>query len=141
MNRRDLLRNIAAGSVTLFVVPAAFTSCAKDDPEPDVDPNADPNALTIDLSDDKYSSLIPDGGFYIEQNVIVINTGDGFIALSSVCTHQGCRVSYNHDNGNLPCPCHNSVFSTTGSVLEGPAGSPLKKYDLTQDGDILTIAL
>jgi cytochrome b6-f complex iron-sulfur subunit len=141
MNRRDLIRNIAAGSVTLFVVPAAITSCAKDDPDPDVDPNADPDTLSIDLTDDKYSSLLSDGGFYIEENVIVINNGDGFIALSSVCTHNGCRVGYNHADGNLPCPCHGSIFSTTGSVLEGPAETALKKYDVTQEGDNLIIAL
>ena len=141
MNRRDLIRNIAAGSVTLFVAPAVLTSCGKEDPEPDPNPNPDPDVLTIDLTDTKYSSLESSGGFYIEEHVIVINTGDGFIALSSVCTHQGCPVGYNHGDGNLPCPCHGSVFSTSGSVLEGPAETPLEKYDVAQDGDILTIVL
>jgi len=141
MNRRDLIKNIAAGSVTLFVAPAVLSSCGKDDPDPDPNPNPDPDELTIDLNDSKYSSLGAAGGFYIEEQVIVINTGDGFIALSSVCTHEGCAVSYNHGNGNLPCPCHGSVFSTTGSVLEGPASSALKKYEVVQEGDILTIVL
>jgi cytochrome b6-f complex iron-sulfur subunit len=141
MNRRELIRNLASGSLTLFVVPAFLTSCAKDDPDPDPDPNPDPGVLTIDLTDPKYSSLGPAGGFYIEKQVIVINTGDGFIALSSVCTHQGCAVSYSHSNGNLPCPCHGSIFSTTGSVVKGPANSPLAKYDVAQQGDILTITI
>ncbi|TFH26329.1 MAG: Rieske (2Fe-2S) protein [Bacteroidia bacterium] len=139
MNRRELIRNLATGSVALFVVPAVLTSCAKDDPDPDPNPNPNPGVLTIDLTNAKYGSLVPDGGFYVDQGVIVINTGDGFIALSSVCTHQGCRVSYNHGNGNLPCPCHGSIFSTTGSVLHGPANSPLAKYVVVQEGDILTI--
>lgn len=141
MNRRDLIKNIAAGSVTLFVAPAVLSSCGKDDPDPDPNPDPDPDELIIDLNDSKYDSLGAAGGFYIAEQVIVINTGDGFIALSSVCTHEGCAVSYNHGNGNLPCPCHGSVFSTTGSVLEGPAGSPLKKYDVAMEGDILTIVL
>ena len=137
MNRRELIRNLASGSVTLFVAPAVLTSCAKDDPDPD--PNPNPGTLTIDLTNSKYSSLGSAGGFYVETGVIVINTGDGFIALSSVCTHQGCQVAYNHGNGNLPCPCHGSIFSTTGSVLQGPAVSSLAKYEVTQEGDILTI--
>jgi len=123
------------------VAPAILTSCEKEDFEPEPDPNPDPDALSIDLTDGKYASLLATGGFYIESNVIVINTGDGYIALSSVCTHSGCRVSYNHGNGNLPCPCHGSIFSTAGSVIQGPANAPLAKYDVSQEGDILTIAL
>jgi len=139
MNRRELIRNIASGSVALYVVPVVITSCAKDDPDPD--PNPNPGVLTIDLTISKYSSLVSAGGFYVEDGVIVINTGDGFIALSSVCTHEGCQVAYNHGNSNLPCPCHGSVFSTTGSVLQGPAVSSLAKYEVIQEGDILTITL
>lgn len=140
MNRRELIRNIAAGTATVFIVPTVFTSCEKDEIDPD-DENGDPSdeTLTIDLNNDDYSSLGSDGGWVVVDNTIVINTGDGFIALSSVCTHEGCRVSYDHSETNLPCPCHGSVFSTAGSVLQGPASSPLKKYNVTVDGDILTI--
>jgi cytochrome b6-f complex iron-sulfur subunit len=140
MNRRELIRNIAAGTATVFIVPSFITSCQDDEPD---NGNGDPseNTLTIDLNDNNFSSLGSAGGSAVVDNIIVFNTGDGFIALSSVCTHQGCQVTYNHSTGNLPCPCHGSVFSTSGSVLEGPASSPLKKYNVTQEGDILTIDL
>lgn len=138
MNRIDFIKSIAAGTVTLFVVPAALTSCEKEVLDPD-NGNPDPDNLIIDLTSDTYSKLTSTGGYIIKDNIIVINTGDGFIALSSVCTHQGCAVSYDHDATNLPCPCHGSVFSTSGSVLNGPAGSPLKKFEVQQVGDILTI--
>lgn len=143
MNRRELIRQLAAGSVTLFVVPTFLTSCEKETIDPDANPNPDPDPdpLTIDLGDDKYSSLLPVGGSYVESGIIIFHTGDGYLALSSVCTHQGCQVGYDHGEGNLPCPCHGSIFSTTGSVLQGPAVSPLKKYTLTQEGDILTVVL
>jgi len=140
MNRRELIRNIAAGTVTLFVVPTAFTSCEDELPDPD-DNNPDDNILTIDLNDDKYSSLLSAGGFVKEGDLIIINTGDEYIALSNICTHQGCVVSYDSEDNNLPCPCHGSLYSISGSVLEGPAENPLKKYGLTQEGDILTITL
>jgi len=141
MNRRELIRNIAAGTATIFIVPAFITSCEKE--VPDADNNNDPNGniLTIDLNDDKYSNLGSAGGSVIEGNIIIFNTGDGYLALSSICTHQGCQVSYDHGGGNLPCPCHGSVFSTTGSVVNGPAETALKTYEIAQEGDVLTIAL
>jgi cytochrome b6-f complex iron-sulfur subunit len=140
MNRRELIRNIAAGTATVFIVPTFLTSCEDEQPDPD-NGNGDPNTLIIDLNDNNYSSLGSAGGSVVVDQIIVINTGDGFIALSSVCTHQGCQVAYNHSNGNLPCPCHGSIFSTSGSVLNGPASSPLEKYQISQEGDILTIDL
>ncbi|MFN2128323.1 MAG: ubiquinol-cytochrome c reductase iron-sulfur subunit [Anaerolineales bacterium] len=140
MNRRELIRNIAAGTATVFFVPSILTSCQKEELEPDGgNGNPSDNTLTIDLNDNNFSALTTAGGSQVVDNTIVINTGDEFIALSSVCTHQGCQVSYNHGNGNLPCPCHGSIFSTTGTVLNGPASSPLKKYNVAQEGDILTI--
>jgi len=134
------LKNVAAGTTTLMVVPAFLTSCEDDAPDPD--DNKDPdNELVIDLNDAKYSDLGTSGGFVIESSIIIINTGDGYLALSSVCTHNGCTVSYDHDAGNLPCPCHGSKFSTSGSVVNGPADSPLRRYDISQEGEVLTIAL
>ncbi len=144
MNRRELIRNIAAGTATVFIVPTVFTSCKDDEPEPDNgngNENPDKNTLTIDLNDNNFSSLGSAGGSVVVDDIIVINTGEAFIALSSVCTHQGCQVTYNHGNGNLPCPCHGSLFSTSGSVLNGPATSALKKYNVTREGDVLTIDL
>ena len=138
MNRRELIRNIAAGTATVFIVPTVLTSCQEDQMDPE-DPDA--NKLTIDLTSPNNSSLGSEGGSKVFENIIVINTGDGFIALSSVCTHQGCQVTYDHGSENLPCPCHGSIFSTSGAVLNGPASSPLKTYEVMQEGDILTINL
>jgi len=131
-----MLRNIALGTGTLFVLPTVMTSCEKDLVEPDIN---NENPLIIDLTDPKYSKLTSTGGSVIEALIIIINTGTGFIALSSVCTHKGCTVSYNAGNDNLPCPCHGSLYNTNGAVLNGPASSPLKKFSISQVGDVLTI--
>jgi cytochrome b6-f complex iron-sulfur subunit len=139
MNRRELIKNIAAGTATVFVVPTVITSCQEEEPDPGINP--DKNELNIDLTDGKYASLGALGGSVVEANIIIFNTGAGFLALSSVCTHNGCEIVYDHSNNNLPCPCHGSVFNTTGSVLNGPAETPLKKFELTQEGDVLTIPL
>jgi arsenite oxidase small subunit len=60
-----------------------------------------------------------------------------FVAYSAVCTHQGCMVAY--QNGELACPCHGSVFdpSKGGTVLYGPAPTPLPQIPIkVQNGGI-----
>ena len=131
-----MLRNIALGTGLLFVLPSVMTSCEKDLLEPDIN---NENPLIIDLTDPKYSNLVSTGGSLIEALVIIINTGTGFIALSSICTHRGCTVSFNARNDTLPCPCHGSLCNLNGAVLKGPSISPLKKFSISQEGDVLTI--
>ncbi len=136
MQRREfLIRSIQAGAAV--AVPVIYSSCSKDDDEDVLPPG---ESITIDLDSSQYSQLKNDGSSVVVQGVIVANTGnEEFVALSSVCTHQSCTISYNHATGNFPCPCHGSVFSGSGSVLQGPATSPVKRFTVTREGNVLTI--
>jgi Rieske Fe-S protein len=48
-------------------------------------------------------------------------------ALSPVCTHMGCVVSWNAGERSWDCPCHGSRFGIDGVVLNGPAVKDLQR--------------
>lgn len=140
MTRRDLIQKVLIGGTTLIVVPSALSSCSKDEDNPDNGGNGG-NTLTLDLKNPTYAALNNAGGSVVVQGIIVANTTAGYIALNVTCTHEGCSVSYSSTANNFPCPCHGSVFSVTGAVLNGPAATALKSYPVSKSGDILTITL
>ncbi len=138
MKRKEFLTRIGIGGSVLFISPIFFSSCGSDS---DDGLMPVPNGTTIDLSSSQYEDLNVVGGFVYVQNIIVIRTGDTqYTALSKICTHQQCTVDYNASTNQLPCPCHGSVFSIGGTVLEGPANSALKKFSVVKDGNMLTIS-
>jgi len=75
------------------------------------------------------------------QGFLVTRTaGDSFTALTSMCTHQQCAIT-GYSAPVFQCPCHGSQFSSSGSVVRGPAGAPLRQFATSFAGDVLTIAL
>jgi Rieske Fe-S protein len=49
------------------------------------------------------------------------------VAVSPVCSHLGCQVSWNRAERSWDCPCHGSRFSPDGEVLQGPAVHRLER--------------
>jgi cytochrome b6-f complex iron-sulfur subunit len=134
MERRQFLQRGIYASFVLAAAPTLFHSCKKyDEDEPDV------ASIQIDLNAANYTGLKTSGGFAYYENIIIANTGSGFIAMSKLCTHEGCTISYDHIASNLPCPCHGTVYSKSGEVLNGPAMIDLKIYAVSREEDILTI--
>ncbi len=87
---------------------------------------------TMETNND-LESLAKDEGKIIKENNKKIacykNEAGEIIKLSAVCTHLGCIVSWDKENKNWLCPCHESRFDINGKVLEGPAKKDLKRIN------------
>ena len=80
---------------------------------------------------------IPVGGGKIltDKKIVITEPQSGtFKAFTAVCTHQACLVD-TVSGGTINCPCHGSKFSiTNGSVVNGPAPSPLAPVNIEVQG-------
>ena len=54
----------------------------------------------------------------------------GVHAVSPVCTHMGCTVTWNTAETTWDCPCHGSRFNCDGEVIQGPAVKDLERKEV-----------
>ena len=85
---------------------------------------------------------VPVGGGVVltGRRLVVTQPAKGdFRAFTAVCTHRGCLVESVTDT--IDCPCHGSRFSIEdGTVVDGPAPSPLAAHRLVVRGDSIDLA-
>ncbi len=146
LQRRDFIKTIFLGVATSGLGTSRWSSLivaeahAEDVPFP-------AGQFSFRISD--YPPLSEDlGSISLEipgiPNILVTRLQSGeFVAVTSVCTHEGCSVNpYSSDFGGMHCPCHRSLFAPDGSVLNGPAQKPLYRFKLVYDGnDLITLDL
>jgi cytochrome b6-f complex iron-sulfur subunit len=71
---------------------------------------------------------------------ILLRAEDGsFKALSLVCTHLACTVSWNPGKREFYCPCHEGFFDAEGKVVSGPPPAPLERFKVEIRGDKVVI--
>lgn len=99
--------------------PSPASSPAAASSRPAATQAADAGPITDFASDRVY-----DG--FREQGFFVIRRDRQVFALSSVCTHKGCKVRAQADRSFL-CKCHGSKFTPDGNVLNGPARRDLPR--------------
>jgi len=137
LNRRDFLARSALAAAALVGV----EGCG----DGQIGPTAATlgTGLTIHLAD--FPGLATVGTLVdVGHARAVVRTGDtGFLGLSRICTHQGCEA--NVEQNQIHCPCHDSLFSSTGAVVHGPntgeSITPLPTVDVQYDSDAGTLTI
>ena len=141
MERRDFLHDISQATVAICAG-SLIAACSKSSDNNVPAPPGGGNALvTANLN----SELTSVGSSKISGSVIVIRTAAGnaaasFVALSLICTHQGCTVNYDSAASGFKCPCHGSEYNISGAVTQGPAPSALSKYTVKVTNNTLTVS-
>jgi nitrite reductase/ring-hydroxylating ferredoxin subunit len=138
LSRRGVLRGTAAGALAVPVLAA----CGGDGGSGDSGSGDGGSGGSAGDALGSTGDVPVDGGAVLpDQQVVLTQPGDGdFKAFTAVCTHQGCIVASVSD-GTINCDCHGSKFSIQdGSVVNGPATSPLEEIPITVDGDTITRA-
>jgi cytochrome b6-f complex iron-sulfur subunit len=148
MKRSEFIRSLgmSSGALMAFYCMGGLTACSseKGDPAPVKAPGTAKVDVSVDLNSADYNKLKTNGEFVIlkDQPIIVARKNDGtFVALAKECTHQGTTVTYQAANDRFNCPNHGSNFTATGSVINGPAASPLKQFktELNTSTNILRV--
>jgi cytochrome b6-f complex iron-sulfur subunit len=78
------------------------------------------------------------------KTINIINGPSGFVALSDVCPHLGCRVYWDGARNKFICPCHDGHFDAAGKPIAGPPadmGQPLLSYKVIEEGNLILLDL
>ena len=155
MERKDFIEQVGLSAASILIF-GCMQGCSKSDsPAPTTPPSNNNNPtnkidFTINITNNPYTRLSTAGGFYVDRttNIIIArmlnpsNPNEPFIAVSSLCTHQQVTLEYQASNNRFVCPSppgHGSLFSSTGTVVNGPAASVLKPYKTILSGNNLRI--
>lgn len=79
----------------------------------------------------------------LETETVIVGRGEGEVyAVSGICTHEYTELVDGELDGTcLTCPLHFACFDVRdGSVLEGPAESPLQVYEAREDGGAVWVS-
>jgi cytochrome b6-f complex iron-sulfur subunit len=74
----------------------------------------------------------------------VINEGGRYRALSRLCTHMGCALTFHRPQQAFVCPCHGAAFAMNGRQRFGPsyyrlALASLPEIDVRTQGDSVQV--
>ena len=75
------------------------------------------------------------------REAVLIEASDGLRAISTTCTHLGCRSLWQAEHNPFHCPCHDATFDADGNVVSGPPPRPLNRYEVVQQGEAIFVIM
>ncbi|PYG00653.1 Rieske Fe-S protein [Georgenia satyanarayanai] len=129
-SRRQVLTWAGAGAAALTL---AACSGEEDAPPPE------PGERLVSLDEVPVGESVSVRTSEGAEVVVTRVSEEEVVALSAVCTHQGCTVV--REAEDLSCPCHGSRFAVAdGAVLQGPAEEPLPRVEVrVESGAVVTV--
>ncbi len=76
-----------------------------------------------------------------KEILFIRNSETSVTALSALCTHKNCQLSYDPKEKHIACACHRSSFNLEGKPLGGPAKKPLANYHAKLSGERILFEL
>lgn len=153
-SRRQFVRSAACAACSAVVASACGTQDtvggggSPDEPIADVGRYPDGMRAATDPKD-TVMPLCPGGGTYLTgpaADTVAVNTAakvsgnyyigrdsQGLFAVDVTCPHAGCATVLQAGSLTWVCPCHSSTFGFNGTLLQGPAATPLKRYFVCKD--------
>lgn len=122
LSRRDAIRHLTASALGV----AGAGACQRAPAGPPVKASVPLAGLA-----DGARALLDVGGFPVE----VMRQGEVVSARYLLCTHMGCRVTWDEATSRYLCPCHDGAFAADGRPLLGPATEPLQAVPFTLEGE------
>jgi cytochrome b6-f complex iron-sulfur subunit len=104
-------------------------------------------ALTLTYLTDKQAGKISGPGDcevfkFNDKKILVARVSPTeIVAMSAVCTHEGCTVKYKPKENDVKCWCHGSTYDLKGRVVKGPAKQDLVSYPVEIKDNKIGIAL
>ena len=144
MKRCDCSRRDALITIGLGALAASLPGCSAKSTLSPASATHCTGGYCIDLTVAANAALRTVGGGVLldtgsDRIAVVRQSATRVVALSAVCTHEGCLTDLDASASTLDCPCHGSSFALTGAVVQGPAFLPLRVYGVTLAGDIVTV--
>lgn len=134
MDRKEFLAQLGIGSAAAMAI-TCLQACTKSGTG-----GGSSVDFTIDITSSQFSALKNAGGSVVYQGIIIAKTTTGsYLAVSSRCPHEGVTVNFSSGNNQFICNAHNSVFSSTGSRISGPANTGLTQYKTELSGNSLRV--